>query len=150
MRKRKTTIKKINLDKFRGRGTTQNPTNRFEKLSYVSEPNEYFEEERRPETEFFKDTSKSLITYNESPDAPGDASINVYRGCEHGCIYCYARPTHEYLSLSAGLDFETKIFVKEDAPKFLRKELSKKNWKPQVLMLSGNTDPYQPVEKELK
>lgn len=138
------------LKKFKGRGADKNPPNRFEKIDYVREPQDEYEDERRPETEFSKDTSKSLITYNESPDTPGDASINVYRGCEHGCIYCYARPTHEYLSLSAGLDFETKIFVKENAPKLLRKELSKKSWKPQVLMLSGNTDPYQPIEKELK
>ncbi len=141
---------KDSLKKFNGRGTDKNPANRFDKIAYVREPQDSYEDEKCPETEFFKDTSQSLIAYNESPDTPGDASINIYRGCEHGCIYCYARPTHEYLSLSAGLDFETKIFIKEDAPKLLRKELSKKNWKPQVLLLSGNTDPYQLVEKELK
>lgn len=148
---KKKIIHTVNLtQKFKGRGTDKNPTNRFEKIDYIKEPIEPYEEERRPETEFFKDTSQSLITYNDSPDTPSDASINVYRGCEHGCIYCYARPTHEYLSFSAGLDFETKILVKHDAPNLLRKELSKKNWKPRALMLSGNTDPYQPIEKELK
>ena len=141
---------KDSLKKFRGRGTDQNPASRFDKIDYVRDTQEEYADEKRPETEFFEDSSKSLITYNESPDTPGDASINVYRGCEHGCIYCYARPTHEYLSFSAGLDFETKILVKKDAPKLLRKELSKKSWKPQLLMLSGNTDPYQLVEKDLQ
>lgn len=141
---------KDELKKFKGRGTDKNPANRFDKIEYVREQREDYKDEKRPETEFFKDTSQSIIAYNKSPDTPGDASINVYRGCEHGCIYCYARPTHEYLSLSAGLDFETKILVKHDAPELLRKELSKKSWKPQMLMMSGNTDPYQIVEKELK
>lgn len=136
--------------KFKGRGTNQNPVNRFEKIEYVSEPVEYYEDEKRPETEYFKDTSKSIISFNKSPDRYNSASINVYRGCEHGCIYCYARPTHEYLSMSAGLDFETKIFVKPEAPKLLYKTLSSKKWKPQTLMLSGNTDPYQPIERKLK
>ena len=93
-------------------------------------------------------TSKSLIAYNNSPDVGFNASINPYRGCEHGCVYCYARPTHEYLGFSSGLDFETKIMVKEDAPELLRNELSSPKWKPQVVALSGNTDCYQPVEKK--
>ncbi|HYX07362.1 MAG TPA: radical SAM protein, partial [Bacteroidales bacterium] len=92
----------------------------------------------------------TIISFNDSPDLSRGAGINVYRGCEHGCVYCYARTTHEYLSLSAGLDFETKIFVKPDAPKLLYKKLASKNWEPQKLMLSGNTDPYQPIEKKLK
>lgn len=150
MKKTNIIYTKDSLKKFKGRGTDKNPVNRFEKLEYVREQIENYEDEKRPETQFLKDTSKSIITYNESPDTPGDASINVYRGCEHGCIYCYARPTHEYLSFSAGLDFETKILVKPEAPELLRKELSKKNWKPQALMMSGNTDPYQLIEKELK
>ncbi|MCA9444174.1 MAG: radical SAM protein, partial [Candidatus Omnitrophica bacterium] len=101
-------------------------------------------------TQFFKDHSKSIISTNDSPDVHFDASINPYRGCEHGCVYCYARPTHEYLGLSAGLDFETKIFVKENAPELLKNELSSKKWVPKLLGISGVTDCYQPIEKELK
>src|SRR5690606_3213267 len=92
---------------------------------------------------------RSIIARNESPDVGFDASINPYRGCSHGCIYCYARPTHEYLGLSAGLDFETRIFVKEDAPALLRRELSSPRWEPQVLVLCGVTDAYQPIERKL-
>jgi DNA repair photolyase len=100
------------------------------------------------QTQFFADSSKSIIAYNDSPDVGFDASVNPYRGCEHGCVYCYARPTHEYLGFSAGLDFETKIMVKDDAPELLRKQLSSGAWKPQLVALSGNTDCYQPVEKQ--
>src|SRR5437773_267458 len=103
-----------------------------------------------PRTQFFTDHSTSLITRNDSPDVGFEASINPYRGCEHGCIYCYARPFHEYLGFSSGLDFETKIMVKTDAPRLLREELSSPKWKPQVIALSGVTDPYQPVERRLK
>lgn len=136
--------------KFKGRGTNQNPANRFDKIEYVAEPVENIDEVKRPQTEYFKDTSKTIISFNESPDRYAWASLNVYKGCEHGCIYCYARPSHEYLSLSAGLDFETKIFVKHDAPKLLHKTLASKKWKPQTIMMSGNTDCYQTVEKKLK
>ena len=87
---------------------------------------------------------------NDSPDVGFDASINPYRGCEHGCVYCYARPTHEYLGFSAGIDFETKILVKHDAPELLRQALAKKGWAPQPIAVSGNTDCYQPVERHLK
>ena len=97
---------------------------------------------------FSRYTPSRIIAYNDSPDVGFDASVNPYRGCEHGCVYCYARPTHEYLGFSSGLDFETKIMVKEDAPELLRKELSSPKWKPQVLALSGITDCYQPVEKK--
>jgi len=96
------------------------------------------------------DATQSIIAYNDSPALGFDASINPYRGCEHGCIYCYARPTHEYLGLSAGLDFETKLFVKHDAPRLLRKAFASPSWDPQVVMLSGNTDAYQPVERRLR
>ena len=136
--------------KFGGRGTNQNPAGRFEKIEYVPEPDDDRENDTRPATEFFIDTSKSIISYNESTDIYWDASLNPYRGCEHGCAYCYARPSHEYLDLSAGLDFETKIFIKPDAPKLLRETLSSKKWKPQIIILSGNSDCYQPVEKKLK
>lgn len=141
---------KILSQRFKGRGTNLNPVSRFDKIEYVAEPDDNLEEEKRPETQYFEDTSKSIISFNESPDLYCSASLNIYKGCEHGCAYCYARPTHEYLSLSAGLDFETKIFVKHDAPKLLYKTLASKKWKPQVIMLSGNSDCYQPIEKELK
>lgn len=129
---------------IKGRGSASNPPNRFEKTSRFSE-----EEESGldlPVTQFLQDSSRTLIAYNNSPDVGFEASVNPYRGCEHGCIYCYARPTHEYLGFSAGLDFETKIMVKEDAPLLLRKELRSPQWKPQVLAMSGVTDPYQPIE----
>ena len=99
---------------------------------------------------FLKDNTRSIINYNDSPDVGFNASINPYRGCEHGCIYCFARPNHEYLGFSAGLDFETKILVKEDAPALLRRELSSPKWEPQVIAISGVTDAYQPVERRLK
>jgi DNA repair photolyase len=101
-------------------------------------------------TQMLPDPSRSAIVFNQSPDSPFDASLNPYRGCEHGCAYCYARPTHEYLGYSAGLDFETKILVKESAPALLRKELSARRWKPQVVALSGVTDAYQPIERRLE
>jgi DNA repair photolyase len=101
-------------------------------------------------TVFLKDETRSIIAYNDSPDVGFDASINPYRGCEHGCIYCFARPNHEYLGFSAGLDFESKILVKEDAPQLLRKELMSPRWKPQVIAISGVTDSYQPIERRLQ
>jgi DNA repair photolyase len=133
----------------RGRGAPANPPNRFEPLWYCRDPEWTDPDDPSVETQFFKDTSRSIIAYNDSPDVGFDASINPYRGCEHGCIYCYARPTHEYLGFSAGLDFEVKILVKEDAPELLRHELSSPRWKPQVLAISGVTDPYQPIERRL-
>lgn len=107
-------------------------------------------EDPAPSTVFLQDHSKSIINYNDSPDIGFDASINPYRGCEHGCVYCYARPTHEYLGFSAGLDFESRIMVKEAASDLLRKELASPRWKPQVIAMSGVTDCYQPVERRLK
>jgi len=138
------------LSPKRGRGAPANPPNRFEPLWYSRAPEENDPEDPAVETQFFKDTSRSIISYNDSPDVGFDASINPYRGCEHGCIYCYARPTHEYLGFSAGLDFESKILVKEDAPGLLRRELSSPRWHPQVLAISGVTDPYQPIERRLQ
>lgn len=133
----------------RGRGAASNPGNRFEKTSYQT--SEWDEpEDPHPQTLFLKDETRSIINYNDSPDVGFTASINPYRGCEHGCIYCFARPNHEYLGFSAGLDFETKILVKEDAPELLRQELSSKRWQPQVIAISGVTDAYQPVERRLK
>ena len=136
------------LPPVHGRGSATNPKNRFESVERVAEPAEDSDEFSAPHTQFFPDGSKSIIAYNDSPDVGFDASVNPYRGCEHGCVYCYARPTHEYLGFSAGLDFESKIMVKEDAPELLRKELSSRSWKPQLVALSGNTDCYQPVEKQ--
>ena len=134
-----------------GRGASANPPNRFEKLSYEPEPEEDgVSQGAAPRTQYLRDTSRSIIAYNDSPDVGFDASINPYRGCEHGCIYCYARPTHEFLGFSAGLDFETRILVKEDAPELLRQELTSRKWKPQVLAMSGVTDPYQPIESRLQ
>ena len=109
-----------------------------------------FDETRNRRTQAIPDPSRTAITTNRSPDIPFDASLNPYRGCEHGCAYCYARPTHEYLGYSAGLDFETKILVKDKAPELLRRELSAPRWKPQVVALSGVTDAYQPMERKLE
>jgi DNA repair photolyase len=96
-----------------------------------------------------RDPTRTIIATNDSPDVGFEASINPYRGCEHGCIYCFARPTHEFLGMSAGLDFESKILVKEDAPELLREELNKKSWEPKTIAISGVTDPYQPIERRL-
>ncbi len=107
-------------------------------------------ERSRVPTQYFVDSSRSILAENESPDVGFRFSLNPYRGCEHGCIYCYARPTHEYLGFSAGLDFETKILVKEDAPQLLEQAFRKRSWQPQTVALSGNTDCYQPLERQLK
>src|SRR5688572_17594639 len=131
-----------------GRGAASNPPNRFERAHYAVDGEET--DEVSPGTVLLKDTTRSIIAYNDSPDVGFDASINPYRGCEHGCIYCFARPNHEYLGFSAGLDFETKILVKESAPELLRRELMLPSWKPQPLAISGVTDAFQPVERRLK
>ncbi len=137
---------------IRGRGAAENPPNRFESTRFERGPDDSAEpdEEPAPATEFLRDSSRTIIATNDSPDVGFESSINPYRGCEHGCIYCYARPTHEYLGFSAGLDFETKILVKEDAPALLRKELSSPKWTPKVIAISGVTDPYQPAERKLR
>jgi DNA repair photolyase len=136
---------------IRGRGAADNPPNRFEQSWHEVDADEpALDEAPAPATQFLNDSSRSIIATNDSPDVGFDASINPYRGCEHGCIYCYARPTHEYLGFSAGLDFETKILVKERAPELLRKELSSPRWVPKIVALSGVTDPYQPVERRLQ
>jgi DNA repair photolyase len=127
-----------------------NPKNRFEKIEVELDPGGLEEDGPRPDTLYLRDHSRSIIARNHSPDIGFDASINPYRGCNHGCAYCYARPTHEYLGLSAGLDFESRILVKQDAPELLRKALSSPRWEPKVLSMSGVTDPYQPVEKRLQ
>ena len=134
----------------RGRGAGGNPPNRFEKIHLERDADWDPAEDPSPKTQFLRDLSQSIISYNDSPDIPFHASLNPYRGCEHGCSYCYARNTHEYLGFSAGLDFETKIMVKENAPELLRRELSSPKWKPQTLAMSGVTDCYQPVERRLQ
>lgn len=134
---------------IKGRGSAENPANRFEKIEY--EPSEEeISDGISPRTVFYKDTTRSIITYNDSPDVGFNVGINPYRGCEHGCVYCYARPTHEFLGLSLGLDFESKIFVKEDAPVLIRKELSSPKYVPDTIAISGNTDCYQPAERRFR
>jgi DNA repair photolyase len=132
------------------RGAAANLANRFEAIHVERDADWNPDEEPLPTTQFLKDHSSTIIAYNDSPDIGFGASVNPYRGCEHGCIYCYARNTHEYLGFSAGLDFETKIMVKENAPELLRRELSAPRWKPQLLAMSGVTDCYQPVERRLQ
>jgi DNA repair photolyase len=134
-----------------GRGASFNPANRFERLHVLEDAAALDEDDlRQVPTEFLRDSSKSVLSKNDSPDVPFTFSVNPYRGCEHGCIYCYARPSHEYLGFSAGLDFETRIMVKEDAPALLEAAFMKRGWQPQVVVISGNTDPYQPVERKLQ
>lgn len=135
---------------IKGRGSADNPANRFDRLYIESDPGEYDGEVSRPKTCFYKDHSNKVMSKNDSPDISFDYSVNPYRGCEHGCIYCYARPTHEYLGFSAGLDFETRIMVKSDAPAQLINELKRPGWIPQTVCISGNTDCYQPAERRLK
>jgi DNA repair photolyase len=135
-----------------GRGTQQNPINRFETMHVEADPDAGIEPgvEAPPGTVFYRDSSRNVLAENESPDVGFRFSLNPYRGCEHGCIYCYARPSHEYLGFNAGLDFERRIVIKEDAPELLRATLAKRSWQPQVIALSGNTDCYQPVERRLR
>lgn len=136
-----------------GRGTSLNPPNRSEVLQLASDP-VYSdcppEEQPLPRTQFFFDASESLLTKNESPDVGFTWGLNCYRGCEHGCAYCFARPFHEYLGWSSGLDFETKILVKLRAPELLRRELSSPRWRPAPIGMSGVTDCYQPAERHFR
>ena len=133
----------------RGRGAGINPAPRFERFHLEEDPEALDDEERRAvPTTFLTDTSRSILSNNDSPDVPFTYSLNPYRGCEHGCVWCYARPTHEYLGFSAGVDFETKILVKEDAATLLANRFEDPKWEPQVIAMSGVTDPYQPVERK--
>jgi len=135
---------------IKGRGASWNPQNRFETLEYIVDDEAHVDlDAPAPRTIFMRDPTRTIIATNDSPDVGFDASINPYRGCEHGCIYCFARPSHEYLGFSAGLDFESKILVKEDAPELLREELNKKSWVPKTIAISGVTDCYQPIERKL-
>jgi DNA repair photolyase len=135
--------------KLQGRGAVISPPNRFERYRYEADP-EADPDEISVRTEVLVDPTRTIITRNSSPDVGFETSINPYRGCEHGCVYCFARPTHEFLGFSSGLDFETKIMAKLDAPALLRSELTAPSWNPQVIAISGVTDPYQPIEKKLR
>ncbi|MBL8021360.1 MAG: PA0069 family radical SAM protein [Leptospirales bacterium] len=128
------------------RGSQSNPEARFLEVQRQAEPGESIS----PLTQIIRDSSRTILSHNDSPDVGFNISVNPYRGCEHGCIYCYARPTHEYLDLSAGQDFESRIFAKFDAAELLRAELSHKRYGPEPIALSGVTDPYQPVERKLE
>lgn len=133
----------------KGRGALSNRAGRFETLSTEPFEDGWWPQDTPPplRTQVEDDPAKSVITRNQSADVPFDRSINPYRGCEHGCIYCFARPTHAYLGLSPGLDFEQRLFAKSDAPKRLEQELRRRGYRPQPIMLGTATDPYQPIEK---
>jgi DNA repair photolyase len=133
---------------IKGRGAADNPRGRFEKLERDREEDDHLES--HPQTVITLQQARSIISRNDSPDLPFNQSINPYQGCEHGCIYCYARPSHAYLGLSPGLDFETKLFAKQNAAELLRKELSRPDYRPELISLGANTDPYQPVERKQK
>lgn len=135
---------------MKGRGASINPPNRFEALEVAYDLADPEEERPGIKTRFYRDISNTILTKNDSPDIGFTYSVNAYRGCEHGCAYCYARPYHEYLGFSSGLDFETKIMVKTEAPVLLRKELSLPRWQPQSISMSGVTDCYQPAERIFK
>lgn len=137
---------------FKGRGALSNPPNRFDKAHVEAVDDGWFQE-ASPEslpTELIVDHSRTVIARNDSPDIAFDQSINPYRGCAHGCIFCYARPTHAYLGLSPGLDFETRLVYKPDAAQRLREELARPGYVCKLIMLGSNTDPYQPVERTLR
>lgn len=137
----------------KGRGALSNQTGRYEQLTKEDFDDGWGDPDKFPSqiaTQLFVDTAKTVITYNQSPDIPFDRSINPYKGCEHGCVYCFARPSHAYLGLSPGLDFETKLFYKPNASDLLKAELSAKNYRPAPIALGINTDAYQPVERQLK
>ena len=137
----------------RGRGALTNRAGRYEKqrVEPLEEPTDPWCEEELPplRTTVTPEATRSIISTNDSPDVPFDQSINPYRGCEHGCIYCFARPTHAYLGLSPGLDFETRLFSKPEAPRLLREELRRPGYRCQTIALGANTDPYQPIERKL-
>jgi len=138
-----------------GRGASFNPPNRFEEITVGPPPEDVAQYFDMPQaagkipTRFFVDRSHTVLSKNDSPDIWFTYSVNPYRGCEHGCIYCYARPSHEYLGFSSGLDFETNIMVKPDVAVLLERQFQSHSWKPQVVAVSGNTDCYQPVEQKL-
>ncbi|MDP3898732.1 MAG: PA0069 family radical SAM protein [Mesorhizobium sp.] len=141
---------RVGEERRRGRAAGINPSGRFEVLSRHVFDDGWSSLDELPafKTEVQVEKPRTIITRNDSPDISFDRSINPYRGCEHGCVYCFARPTHSYMGLSAGLDFETKLFAKPDAPRLLEKELSKDGYQARTIAIGTNTDPYQPIEKK--
>ncbi len=137
-------------ERRRGRGTLSNASGRYEPIARIAFDDGWQSLEELPpfQTTVSIDSTRKIITRNESPDISFDRSINPYRGCEHGCVYCFARPTHAYLGMSPGLDFESKLFVKPDAPALLERELSAPNYQPRTIAIGTNTDPYQPIERK--
>jgi DNA repair photolyase len=141
---------------FKGRGAAVQPANPYTRVSVeadleqVEADEEYLSQLGRPPTEYIPDQSQTIVTENDSPDVGFRYSVNPYRGCSHGCSYCYARPTHEYFGLSAGLDFETKVFVKHHAAELLRDFLARPAWRPETIAFSGVTDCYQPAERKFR
>ncbi len=144
------------ISALKGRGAAIQPANPYLKIhreadfEHLAADDEYLAQLCRPPTEYLPDDSQSIVAENNSPDVGFRYSINPYRGCAHGCSYCYARPTHEYLGLSAGLDFETKVFVKHRAGELLRDFLAQPSWRPETIAFSGVTDCYQPAEREFR
>ncbi len=149
-----TTVLDITADprRLHGRGAVSNASSRYDREKRVLFDDGWNEEEELPplKTELIRDTTRTIIARNTSPDISFDRSINPYRGCEHGCIYCFARPTHAYLGFSPGTDFETQILVKPNAAELLAKELSAPSYVPRTIAMGTNTDPYQPIEKKLR
>jgi DNA repair photolyase len=149
-----TTVLDITADprRLRGRGALSNAAGRFEREARVLVDDGWAEDEELPplRTEVMRDSARTIITRNASPDISFDRSINPYKGCEHGCVYCFARPTHAWLGLSPGTDFETRLFAKPDAAELLARELSKPGYVPNVIAMGTNTDPYQPTEKRMR
>jgi DNA repair photolyase len=143
---------RVGFDRRRGRGAGVNPSGRYEPVTrHVFDDGWETIEELPPfKTEVQVEKPRTIITRNESPDISFDRSINPYRGCEHGCVYCFARPTHAYMGLSPGLDFESKLFAKPDAARLLEKELGKEGYQPKTIAIGTNTDPYQPIEREYR
>jgi hypothetical protein len=141
---------------FKGRGAQIQPPNPFlatrceDDFEHVAEDEDFLAELGRPPTEYLPDESQSIVAENDSPDVGFRYSVNPYRGCAHGCSYCYARPYHEYLGFSAGLDFETKVLVKHRAPELLREWLARPSWRPETIAFSGVTDCYQPAERDFE
>src|SRR5499427_11048507 len=142
----------VDRDRRRGRGTASNVSGRYEPVARVAFDDGWQGLEQLPpfKTTVTVDATRRIITRNDSPDISFDRSINPYRGCEHGCVYCFARPTHAYLGLSPGLDFETQLLMKPDAPELLERELSAPSYTPRTIAIGTNTDPYQPIERRYK
>src|SRR6201747_756120 len=142
----------IDNERRRGRGAQSNASGRYEAEARVAFDDGWQSLDELPpfKTTVTIDTSRKVIARNDSPDIGFDRSINPYRGCEHGCVYCFARPTHAFLGLSPGLDFESKLLAKPDAPELLEKELAASDYEPRMIAIGTNTDPYQPIEREYK